>query len=230
VILAGALDGKRVEPELLSYEGPFGVGYGIASFIPTGEDPGRRFLDAYLKREEDRLKAVKDGEDAFVRLARHSAEHFVKTGRRAKLPDGLPAELLNARAGVFVSLKKHGNLRGCIGTISPVTANIAEEISRNAVSACSEDPRFDPVRRDELGELVYSVDVLSPSEPVTSEDALDVKRYGVIVSSGHKRGLLLPNLEGVDTVGDQIAIARQKAGIRPGEPVQLERFEVVRHK
>ncbi len=229
VILAGALDGKRVEPELLSYEGPFGVGYGIASFTPTGDDPSRRFLDAYLKHEEDRLKAVKDGEDSYVRLARHSAEHFVKTGRRAKLPDGLPPELLNARAGVFVSLKKHGNLRGCIGTISPVTGSVAEEILRNAVSACSEDPRFDPVRGDELDALVYSVDVLSPSEPVASEDALDVKRYGVIVSSGHKRGLLLPNLEGVDTVDDQVAIARQKAGIRPGEPVRLERFEVVRH-
>ncbi len=111
-----------------------------------------------------------------------------------------------------------------------MTASIAEEILRNAVSACSEDPRFDKVRPDELSDLVYSVDVLSPPEPITSEKELDVERYGVIVSSGHKRGLLLPKLEGVDTVQQQISIASQKAGIRPGEQVSLERFEVVRHK
>jgi AmmeMemoRadiSam system protein A len=138
--------------------------------------------------------------------------------------------MLRDRAGVFVSRKKHGSLRGCIGTIAPVTANIAEEILRNAVSACSEDPRFDPVREDELDDLVYSVDVLSPAEPIASERELDVKRYGVIVSAGYKRGLLLPNLEGVDTIAEQVAIARQNAGIRAGEPVNLDRFEVVRHQ
>ncbi len=230
VILAGALDGQAVEPELLSYEGPFGVGYGIASFIPRGEDTERRFLTTHLDQERKKLQAAKDGEDAYVLLARYSIEHFVKTGRRAKLPESLPEELLNTRAGVFVSLKKHGNLRGCIGTISPVTSSIAEEIMRNAVSACSEDPRFDPVREDELDEIIYSVDVLSPAEPINTENELDVERYGVIVTSGQRRGLLLPNLEGVDTVGQQVSIAKQKAGIRPGEPVSLERFEVVRHK
>ena len=190
VILAGALDGQAVEPELLSYEGPFGVGYGIASFIPRGEDPERRFLTTHLDQERKKLQAAKDGEDAYVRLARYSIEHFVKTGRRAKLPESLPEELLSTRAGVFVSLKKHGNLRGCIGTISPVTSSIAEEIMRNAVSACSEDPRFDPVREDELDEIIYSVDVLSPAEPINSENELDVERYGVIVTSGQRRGLL----------------------------------------
>lgn len=230
VILAGALDGKAVEPALLSYEGPFGVGYGIASFIPAGDDPERRFLEKHLKLEDERRRAVKRSEDDYVKLARFSVEGFVKTGRREPLPDGLPAEMLRDRAGVFVSLKKHGSLRGCIGTIAPVTANIAEEILRNAVSACSEDPRFDPVREDELDDLVYSVDVLSPAEPIASERELDVKRYGVIVSAGYKRGLLLPNLEGVDTIAEQVAIARQKAGIRAGEPVKLERFEVVRHQ
>ena len=230
VILAGALDGKSVASELLSYEGPFGVGYGIASFIPGGENPDRRFLEQYNEREHEKLRAALDGEDEYVRLARYSVEQFVNAGRRAKLPDGLPEELLQSRAGVFVSLKKNGNLRGCIGTIAPVTGSVAEEILRNGVSACSEDPRFDPVRPDELPELVYSVDVLSPAEPIDTEDALDTERYGVIVSSGHKRGLLLPNLDGVDTVAEQVAIARQKAGIRPGEPVSLERFEVVRHQ
>jgi AmmeMemoRadiSam system protein A len=134
------------------------------------------------------------------------------------------------KAGVFVSLKKHGELRGCIGTIAPVTDSIAEEIIRNAVSACAEDPRFDPVSKDELDELVYSVDLLSPAEPIPSADMLDPVKYGVIVTSGHKRGLLLPNLEGVDTIEQQIEIAMRKAGIHKNESYTLERFEVVRHK
>jgi AmmeMemoRadiSam system protein A len=230
VILAGALDGRDVQPELLSYEGTFGVGYGIAAFVPLGLNPERRFLEKYQKLETDRLAAVKNSEDAFVRLARYSVEHYVNNGKRAPLPDNLPEELLQKRAGVFVSLKKHGNLRGCIGTISPVTGSIAEEILRNGVSACSEDPRFGRVRPDELYELVYSVDVLGESEPVESTEQLDAERYGVIVTSGRKRGLLLPNLEGVDTVEQQVSIAMQKAGIARGEPISLERFEVVRHK
>jgi AmmeMemoRadiSam system protein A/AmmeMemoRadiSam system protein B len=230
VILAGALDGIDVEAELLSYEGTFGVGYGVASFLPKGENPDRRLLEKYFEQEKSRLRDIKDSEDDYVKLARYSAEHFITTGKRAVLPDHLPEEMTNRRAGVFVSLKKHGNLRGCIGTISPVTQSIAEEILRNAVSSCSEDPRFDKVRPDELCDLVYSVDVLAPPEPIESEKELDIARYGVIVSSGHKRGLLLPNLEGVDTVAQQISIASQKAGIRPGEKISFERFEVVRHK
>jgi AmmeMemoRadiSam system protein A/AmmeMemoRadiSam system protein B len=230
IIMAGALDGIDVDAELLSYEGTFGVGYGVASFMPKGSNPERRFLEKYLRREEERLGAIKDREDPYVRLARYSVEHFITTGKRAALPDGLPDDLLMTRAGVFVSLKKHGSLRGCIGTISPVTESVAEEILRNAVSSCSEDPRFDKVKPEELRDLVYSVDILSPAEPIASASELDVKRYGVIVSAGYKRGLLLPNLDGVDTVEQQISIARQKAGIRPGDKISLERFEVVRHK
>jgi len=229
VILAGAFDGIDVGPELLSYEGTFGVGYGVASFIPKGENQDRRFLEKYFALEEARMRDIKDNEDDYVKLARYSVEHFIRTGKRAPLPGRLPAEMMSNRAGVFVSLKKHGNLRGCIGTITPVTSSISEEILRNAVSSCSEDPRFDKVRPDELADLVYSVDVLASPEPIESENELDVRRYGVIVSSGHKRGLLLPNLEGVDTVSQQISIASKKAGIRPGEKISLERFEVVRH-
>jgi len=133
------------------------------------------------------------------------------------------------RAGVFVSLKKYGELRGCIGTIKPTTKNIAAEIIQNAISAGTRDPRFLPVEESELSELAYSVDVLGEPEPINTKDELDVKRYGVIVRSGYKSGLLLPNLEGVDTVDYQVSIALQKAGIRPGEPYKMERFEVVRH-
>ena len=133
------------------------------------------------------------------------------------------------RAGAFVSLHIHGQLRGCIGTISPMTANLASEIISNAVSAGNYDPRFSPVREDELPFLEYSVDVLSSAEPIDSMAELDVKRYGVIVSCGGRRGLLLPDLDGVDTPEQQVDIARRKGGIGKNEPYTLERFEVVRH-
>ena len=153
----------------------------------------------------------------------------VSTGKRITIPEGLPEEALSKRAGTFVSLKKFGQLRGCIGTISPTAGNIAEEIIQNAISAAVRDPRFPPVTASELKDLVYSVDVLGDTENIGSPDQLDVKKYGVIVSSGHKRGLLLPNLDGIDTVEEQISIAMQKASIKKGEKIQLQRFEVVRH-
>ena len=229
IVMAGALDGQDVKSELLSYEGTFGVGYGTASFIPRGENEDRKFLDALKKLENSRLEDIKAKEGEYVRLARYSVENYVRSGKIADLPPNLPKDMLECKAGVFVSLKKHGNLRGCIGTISPVTKNIAGEILRNAVSAAAEDPRFEPVKVTELPEIVYSVDVLSEAEPVDSTDSLDSERYGVIVTSGHKRGLLLPNLDGVDTPGQQIEIACRKAGIRSDEKFNIERFEVVRH-
>ena len=131
---------------------------------------------------------------------------------------------------MFVSLKKDGRLRGCIGTISPTKSSIAKEIITNAVSAGTGDPRFDPVREEELDDLVYSVDVLGEPEDIKSKDELDVVKYGVIVSKGSRRGLLLPNLEGVDTVEKQIEIALQKAGIAADANYEMQRFEVVRHK
>ena len=121
-------------------------------------------------------------------------------------------------------------MRGCIGTIAPVRSTLAEEIIENAISASTRDPRFIPVTVDELDRLEYSVDVLSPAEPIDSPEQLDVKRYGVIVTNGGRRGLLLPNLDTIDTVEEQISIAKRKAGIAENEPVKLQRFEVVRHK
>lgn len=168
--------------------------------------------------------------DEYVKLAKYAVENYVKTRRMAKLYDNIPDELLSQQAGVFVSLKKNGNLRGCIGTIGPTKDNIAEEILEIAVASAVGDLRFEPVKEGELGELVYSVDVLSPPEPVESKELLDQNIYGVIVTSGIKRGLLLPNLEGVDSVDEQISIALRKAGIKPDEDYSLQRFKVVRHK
>lgn len=172
----------------------------------------------------------KESGDPFVRLARESLTYYLKEKKHLPAPAGLPDELRKRRAGAFVTLKKHGNLRGCIGTITAVTPSLAEEIIRNAVASGTQDPRFPAVSRNELDEITFSVDVLSDPEDISSPAELDVKRYGVIVSSGFRRGLLLPNLEGVDTVEDQIAIALRKAGISKDEKYQLERFEVVRHE
>ena len=138
--------------------------------------------------------------------------------------------MTGTRAGAFVSIHKHGRLRGCIGTIEPVTGSVAEEIIRNAVSAATQDPRFDPITEDELKWLEISVDVLGKPEKISSISELDVKRYGVIVSCGYRRGLLLPDLEGVDTPRQQVSIALQKGGIRETEKYQMERFEVIRHR
>jgi len=172
-------------------------------------------------------------EDAYVSLARRSLEYYVREGRMipfGRAEEEMPEEMLQTRAGVFVSIHRGGALRGCIGTISPVCRNVAEEIIQNAVSAGIHDPRFPSVREEELPLLEYSVDVLGGTERIQSEDQLDPLRYGVIVTRGRKRGLLLPNLEGVDTVEEQLSIARQKAGIREDETdVKLERFEVIRH-
>lgn len=229
-IMAGALDRKAIRSEALSYEGPFGVGYGVASFEVTGTDAKRNFGEQAEADRKKRLAQRKAAEDPFVKLARQSLETYIKTGHRASLPDKLPEEMLSARAGTFVSLKKDGLLRGCIGTIEPAQPNVAEEILQNAVSAAVRDPRFDPVQPEELEDLVYSVDVLGKPEPVESEKQLDAKKYGVIVENGRRRGLLLPNLAGVDTPSQQVAIARKKADIGPYEPVHLQRFKVVRHK
>lgn len=289
-IMAGALEGLPFTSELLSYEGPFGVGYGVAAFevgcgpSSTEEEVEVELRGAHARKRmeqqeewaaegggepaaeaetEATAKAGADGEplcdsagepametdpdsncnanpesynpfadpavDPLVALARASVESIVGTGQVLPLPQGLPDELTGRRAGAFVSLHEHGQLRGCIGTIAPVRSCIAEEVIMNAVAAATEDPRFQPVRPDELDYLDYSVDVLGAPEPVDCLEELDPKRYGVIVTRGLKRGLLLPDLEGVGSVLDQIAIAKQKAGIRPDQEVKLERFEVARH-
>jgi AmmeMemoRadiSam system protein B/AmmeMemoRadiSam system protein A len=164
-----------------------------------------------------------------VALAKDTVERYVNEGKRPS-PPSTPTPEMQEAAGVFVSIHKQGDLRGCIGTFEPQQRNVAEEIITNAISSATRDPRFDPVTPDELPDLDYSVDVLTRPEPVEDKNALDPKRYGVIVEAGWRRGLLLPDLEGVDTVEDQIDICRQKGGIGPDEPVQLYRFEVKRYK
>ena len=231
VLMAGALDGLAVKAEKLSYEGPFGVGYGVTLFTPAGKDESRHFLNSY-DTIRNRMKAERLAkEDEYVKLAREVIEHSVNSkGGYLRSPKHIAPEMTEQKAGVFVSLKIRGALRGCIGTIGPMYDNVAEEIRHNAISACSRDPRFTPVTPEELEELEYSVDILGPMEPISSPAQLDVKRYGVLVTKGSRSGLLLPNLPGVDTIEQQVDIAKQKAGIRPEESgCQLQRFEVIRH-
>ena len=229
VMMAGALDGQRVEAKRLSHEDVTGVGYGVCVFHPGGADESRRFLELRQTEQTRQLAEKRAGCDPWVQLAWQSVEHYVRSGTVLPVPGGLPEALTNSRAGAFVSIHKQGRLRGCIGTIAPTRGSLAEEIIENAVSAAVRDPRFSPIRPEELPWLDISVDVLGAPEDIASEAELDVKRYGVIVSRGRRRGLLLPDLEGVDTPRQQVEIARQKAGIGPKEPIELQRFEVVRH-
>ena len=230
VIMAGSLDGKRVKSQLLSYEGPFGVGYAVAAFSIEGNDDSKRFDLIYSQEETKRIKDIQSNEDSFVSLARKSLEHYMKTSTLLPRPTNLPEELAKKKAGVFVSLKMDGSLRGCIGTISPTTDCIADEIIRNAVSSGTEDPRFEPIHENDLSKIIITVDVLGETESITSLSELDVKRFGVIVRSRNRCGLLLPNLEGIATVEEQVKIALRKGGISPTEKYTMERFEVIRHK
>jgi len=211
-ILMGALEGYKFSSDVLSYEAPFGVGY-MATIFETTKYAQKNVVVS----------------DPLVELAKKAIETYVNEKKVIPTPLDLTPEM-NERAGVFVSLKKHGQLRGCIGTFSPNTPNVAEEIINNAIESATADLRFSPVKRDELKDLTISVDVLTAPEKVRSIEELDAKEYGVIVKSGNRRGLLLPDLEGVDTPEDQIKICRQKAGIGEEDPIELSRFRVRRHK
>lgn len=213
--------------EVLNYEAPFGVGYLVAQLTNA----------ASSKKHETVGPSTTLAEDAFglhtelPALARLAIETYVHTGKRIAAPDQAAA-LLSARAACFVSIKTDaGELRGCIGTIEPTKQNLAEELIANAINAATRDPRFDPVSESELSSLRYSVDILSAPEPTTFAD-LNPKIYGVIVEdeSETRRGLLLPDIAGVDTAKQQVAIATRKAGMPPGTPLKFLRFRVDRFR
>lgn len=228
IMMAGTLDKTEVIARRLSYEGPFGIGYGVCEYLVRGKNEQRNFKDLHEAKERRRVAGQIEKQDDYVALARRAIEGYVRTGEVIAMPAGLPEEMFG-QAGVFVSLKENGSLRGCIGTIQAAEDSVAEEIIYNAVSACSRDPRFQPVEPSELDRLTITVDVLGELEKVDSADQLDEKRYGVLVSNENSQGLLLPNLDGVDSIEEQIAIAKRKAGIQEKEEVELWRFEVVRH-
>jgi AmmeMemoRadiSam system protein A len=223
ITLGGFSGPDPVPSRVLSYEGPWGVGY-LTALV------GQAALanDQMQATEAVGQKGGTGGEDHsdIVRLARKTIESWVREG------EAPAAELDNPayphRAGAFVSLHRDGMLRGCIGTIGPTRPTLAEEVAANAIQAATEDPRFPPLQADELADLDVKVDVLHAPESCTLED-LDPTQYGVIVSNGPRRGLLLPDLEGVDDIMSQVSIAMQKAGIPSGTPCDLHRFKVDRY-
>ena len=166
--------------------------------------------------------------DSRVTLAVRAVRHYLATGSILSCPEDLPDEL-KIQAGAFVSIKKHKRLRGCIGSILPQSNRLAEEIIQNAISAATRDPRFPPIRPQELPELDFSVDVLTQPEKIKSKSALDCKRYGIIIKNREKQGVLLPNLEGIESVEEQIRICRKKAGLKPDDPIDIYRFESKRY-
>lgn len=229
LMLAGVLDGYEVDTGVLSYEGPFGVGYMVAWAKPTVrvKKDIKEEKDIYTdkQRESSHLQA-----SAPALLAKQSVEAYIKEGKVITPPADLPPFMLEQQSAAFICLKKAGALRGCIGTTEPTQPSLAEEIVKNSVAAATKDPRFPTVEPQELGNLNYTVDVLDEPEKIADESDLDPKNYGVIVESGFHKGLLLPDIEGVDTVADQVAIAKQKAGLSPSESVTLYRFKVTRYK
>ena len=168
--------------------------------------------------------------DTLPKLARSTVEEYISNNNNVLPDDKCFEEYKNQKAGTFVTLYKNGQLRGCIGTISPVQENLIEETIMNAISACTRDPRFSPVKKEELKDITYSVSVLMPPEQIDSTDKLDPSKYGVIVTSGRKRGLLLPRLDGINTVQEQMFHVMAKAGIRQDETILLYRFESIEHK
>ena len=208
IILIGAMDAFLYKGDLLSYEDTFGVGYGVMRF----------------------KVATKSLENPYVRLAKDNLTNFLTNGKTLEsIPSYVTEEMKNQQKGVFVTLYKDGMLRGCIGTIFPTTDSIYEEIIRNSIQAAIHDPRFKSVNKSELPDIEFSVDILDSPQPAKLED-LDPMKYGIILTSGHKKALLLPHLEGIDTVDSQVQITKDKAGIKPGESFLIERFKVTRYK
>jgi AmmeMemoRadiSam system protein A/AmmeMemoRadiSam system protein B len=209
LVALGVAEDANSSCEVLSYEAPWGVGYLVAQLVKVAKPSPSDYIPA---------------------LARRAIESFIRDDTIITPPEDLPDEL-TAHAGCFVSIKTlDGDLRGCIGTVDPVKDTLAEEIITNGISSATRDPRFAPVRPDELPNLKYSVDVLSAPEPCKLDD-LDPKIYGVVVEdeTGFRRGLLLPNLEGISLASHQVEVASQKAGIPRGTPVKLYRFRSDRH-
>ncbi len=208
IIMLGYLHGLQVTPKIMSYEAPFGVGYLVASF-----------------KSEESIEGLRE---IIPAIARKSIINKLEKNKEIQPMEEITPELESLRGGVFVSLKKKGNLRGCIGTVEAVYENLADEITANAISAAFGDPRFPPLQKKELEDLEVSVDILSPMQPVKNLAELDPKKYGILVRDKKRSGLLLPDLEGVDSVEEQLAITLQKAGIKPRQKYDIYRFTVTR--
>ncbi|MDZ5253512.1 AmmeMemoRadiSam system protein A [Clostridium sp. LIBA-8841] len=224
-ILLGTINSSKTNSKLFSYGGSLGVGYAVFQFE---EGSGNLYEDLMNEKEKEHKRKLEE-ENPYTRLARKNLDTYFNSGRLLTREEIEDEKLLGDKKGVFVSLKMNGELRGCIGTIKPTTDSVGEEIIRNSLSAALNDPRFAPLKKEELMEIDISVDLLYPPEEAVFED-LDPYNYGVIVTSGNKKGLLLPNLEEVYNKEEQLEIAMNKGGISHSDKYTLERFKVERFK
>lgn len=227
-VLYGMFESSYYQSKLYSYEAPFGVGYMVASLdeVPGITPP---LLSSLLEFEENKFVRVRDSEDDYIRLARDTIEYYV-LNKRIPFWDRTKYDIKAQKAGCFVTIKTSSGLRGCIGTVRAKKQDIFQEIVSNAVLSCSEDDRFEEVEDYELDDLYITVDILSELEPVLSVDELDPDKFGIVVSSGEKMGVLLPALEGIHSVSRQIELALERAKIKPGESYSIHRFTVERHE
>ena len=242
-LLMGALNPYRLETKVFSYEGPYGVGYLVAAFEMVGENDEDEVegISNYFKH---RLDEIRKNEDEIVTFARRVIETFVTTGKRPvviyrnesiwindqALIGNKYKQLSQIERGCFVSLHMDGSLRGCIGTIAATESNVLYEISKNAVASCSKDNRFNPVELEELDRLEIKVDILSELKPIVSLDQLNPRTFGVVVRKGYKQGVLLPDLEGINTVEQQLEVASHKGGFSVDEIEEILCFSVDRYK
>ena len=229
-VMAGALDKTDVKSECLSYEGVTGVGYGICVFEPGEANEERDMKAKYIEKDTERINSIKEKEDEYVKLARRAVEELILKDKKYEITEDIPKELLNRKAGVFVTIKTGRQLRGCVGTLTAEKENIAEEIIQNAMNSAGNDPRYAHIEKDELDRMEITVDVIGEFEEIFTDDMLDVHKYGVCITKGRKKGFLLPNQTGLETTEQQVTIAKQSAGLRPRDKAKMERFEVVRHQ
>lgn len=242
-LLMGVMNQYQIESKVVSYEAPFGVGYLVASLdiVSESDDDEVEQLSRYfIHRHEE----VRKNENDIVIFARRVIEAFVTTGKRPTviskgetltingqtLTCGTFKQMSQIKRGCFVSLHMDGSIRGCIGTIGATESNVLYEISKNAVASCSKDNRFNPVDLEELDRLEIKVDVLSELRPIESLKDLNPRTLGVVVRKGYKQGVLLPDLDGINTVEQQIEIASQKGGFTVDEIEEIFAFSVDRYK
>ena len=168
----------------------------------------------------------------YTTLAKLAVETYIKDNKIIDPPKNLPQEFLLKKAGAFVTILENGNLKGCIGTYLPTRENIAQEIIHNAITAATEDYRFNSVTENDLDNLSYEVYILEKPEKIKNISQLDPLKYGVLVKSNTgKSGLLLPDLEGLNTTEKQLEAVCVKAGINPElENIEIYKFEAKKYK
>ena len=228
-VMAGVLDRLSLKPTLLSYEETTGIGYAALEYKVLGENPSRAFLELYRSRQSFLVKREIENSDIYAKLARTAIERYVLTGNVPTINEEWPKIFMTSKSGVFVTIRKDGEIRGCVGSLRPLRKNLGSEIIASAIAAATMDTRFPKVRKEELPLLSISVDVVRSLIPILSISDLDPKLYGVVVESGDKKGALLPGLPGIETPEEQVITAMFKAGIPENEDVALYRFNVIHH-